>query len=163
MQVWLIRHAVAAEREEFNGPDEARPLTAKGERQFRSFIDWLVEQTTTPSVIVTSPLVRAAQTAEIARKGLGLKKKDVSESQILSPGAEPQALVELARQSSPSIVSTVALVGHEPDLSRAVSAFIGGGEIAFGKGFVAAIDFPEEPALGAGRLCWFVGPKLKSG
>jgi phosphohistidine phosphatase len=163
MQVWLVRHAVAAERDEFEGPDDLRPLTVKGERQFRDFVDWLAGQTSKPSVIVTSPLVRAVQTAEIARKGFGLKKKDVTESPLLSPGAEPHALIELARRSSASIVSTVALVGHEPDLSRALSEFIGGGAMNFGKGFVAAIDFPEEPALGSGRLSWFVGPKLKSG
>lgn len=162
MQIWLVRHAVAAEREEFDGPDEDRPLTSKGERQFRGFMEWLADQTAKPAVIVTSPLVRAVQTAEIARKGLGLKKKDVTTSTLLSPGAEPRALIELARQSSASIVSTVALVGHEPDLGHALSAFIGGGANIFGKGFVAAIDFPEEPSLGAGRLSWFVGPKLKS-
>lgn len=163
MQVWLIRHALAAEREVFEGPDEERPLTGKGARQFRAFIEWLAAETAKPSVIITSPLVRAVQTAEIARKGLGLKKKDVTESPVLSPGANPGALIELARQSSSSIVSIVALVGHEPDLSQALSQFIGGGAISFGKGFVAAIDFPEEPALGAGRLSWFVGPRLKSG
>lgn len=161
MQIWLIRHAVAAEREEFDGPDEMRPLTAKGVRQFRDFINWLADETVAPVAITTSPLVRAVQTAEIVRKGLGLKKKDVRQAPTLSPGAEAQRLLDLARETPLPDTAVVAFVGHEPDLSRALADFIGGGTIAFGKGSVAAIDFPGEPSLGGGRLCWFVGPKLK--
>lgn len=166
MQIWLIRHAVATEREEFDGPDEMRPLTAKGVRQFRDFIKWLADATVAPGAMITSPLVRAVQTAEIVRKGWGLKKKEVRESQTLSPGAEPQGLLDLAceylaRETTQPDTTVVAFVGHEPDLSRALAEFIGGGTIAFGKGFVAAIDFPGEPSLGTGRLRWFVGPKLK--
>ncbi|MSR57088.1 MAG: phosphohistidine phosphatase [Planctomycetaceae bacterium] len=159
MLVWLVRHAVAADRDEFNGPDEVRPLTDKGRRQFRSFVKWLETQGAPPAVILTSPLVRAVETAEILRKGMGLKKKDVVESVVLGPGAEPRALLEAARQTS---AATVALVGHEPDLSAALASFVGGGQFDFDKGFVAAVEFSGDAALGGGRLCRFVGPKLRA-
>ncbi|HTI50236.1 MAG TPA: histidine phosphatase family protein [Planctomycetaceae bacterium] len=159
MQVWLVRHAVAAERDEFEGPDAQRPLTAKGKKQFRDFARWLAREATPPDVLVTSPLVRAVETAEILRKALGFKKKDLVHSDALSPGAEPERLLELARQAA---VGTVAFVGHEPDLSRALSEFIGGGEFAFGKGFAAAVEFVDAPVLGRGQLCWFVGPRMKT-
>src|SRR5437764_781095 len=45
MQLWLVRHAVAVDREEFTGPDAERPLTDKGRRRFRDFCDWLADQT----------------------------------------------------------------------------------------------------------------------
>jgi phosphohistidine phosphatase len=157
MQIWLVRHAIAAEREEFDGPDEERPLTAKGKKQFGAFADWLAGQVEAPMAVVTSPLVRAVETAEILRKALGLKKKDLAESAALSCGAAPERLLEAARHSS---AERVALVGHEPDLSAALGEFISGGRVAFRKGFVAAVEFSEEPVLGSGRLCWFVGPRL---
>jgi phosphohistidine phosphatase len=157
MHVWVVRHAVAAEREEFQGPDAERPLTAKGSKQFRSFARWLETKVPPPALIITSPLVRAAQTAELLRKSLGLKKKSVQQSESVSPGADPRNLLELAAKAA---VESVALVGHEPDCSRALAEFIGGGEFAFGKGFIAAVEFGEHVNLGAGHLRWFVGPKI---
>lgn len=158
MQLWLVRHAVAMEREEFSGADEERPLTEKGRNQFRDFADWLASHTTAPTVIVTSPVLRATQTADIFRKAFSLKKKDVVVAETLSPGAEARLMLELAQQPTGDVV---AFVGHEPDFSRALSQFVGGGAFTFGKGFVAAIEFTNELSLGSGSLQWFVGPKLK--
>lgn len=157
MQLWLVRHAVAIERDEFEGPDAERPLTDKGRKRFRTFTKWLAQEAPPPGRIVTSPLLRAAQTAEILRKAFGLRKIDLVSSEALAPGAEAAALLELAHQ--PDLETTV-MVGHEPDFSRALTELVGGGQFDFGKGFVAAIDFPETIELGAGQLRWFVGPKL---
>lgn len=157
MQIWLVRHAIAAERDEFEGPDAERPLTARGRKQFRSFVRWLETQASPPRAIITSPALRAVQTAEILRKGFGLKKREVAHSEPLSPGAEPTDLIAAALQAT---IESVAVVGHEPDLGRALSEFVGGGEFAFGKGYVAAVEFAEHVALGRGQLRWFVGPTL---
>ncbi|MGQ0635005.1 MAG: SixA phosphatase family protein [Planctomycetaceae bacterium] len=157
MQVWLVRHAVAADRQQFEGPDGDRPLTDKGRKRFRSFARWLADEALPPAAIVTSPLVRAVQTADILRKELGLKKKDVLTADALSSGAEPHAILEVLRTQS---AERIALVGHEPDFSRALGKMISGGEFAFGKGAVAAVEFEGVPDFGAGKLCWFVGPKL---
>ena len=58
MHLWLVRHAIAAERDEFDGPDSERPLTAKGIKLFRGFAKWLADQAEPPQVIVTSPSAR---------------------------------------------------------------------------------------------------------
>jgi phosphohistidine phosphatase len=157
MQLWLVRHAVAAERDEFDGADAERPLTAKGRRRFREFCDWLAGQTAMPPTILSSPLVRAAQTAAILAKASGLKKTDVISTELLSPGVDVRQLVEFVRIHS---AETIALVGHEPDMSRILAQLVDGGAFRFGKGFVAAVEFIAAPEIGAGRLCWFVGPKL---
>lgn len=157
MQLWLVRHAVAAEREAFDGPDAQRPLTPKGRRQFRKFCDWLAGQTALPPAIFTSPLVRAVQTAEILAKSLGKKKTEVACTEVLAPGVDVQQLVQfVGRQPD----DCLALVGHEPDMSRILAELVGGGKFRFGKGFVATVEFDSASAIGAGRLCWFVGPRL---
>jgi phosphohistidine phosphatase len=157
MQLWLVRHAIAAERSEFDGPDAERPLTPKGRRRIRQFCDCLAGQTAMPDAIYTSPLVRAAQTATILAKSAGLKKNEVVSTDLLSPGVDVRELVEFVRIQP---AECVALVGHEPDMSHILTELVGGGLFRFGKGFVAAVDFTSAPEIGAGRLCWFVGPKL---
>jgi phosphohistidine phosphatase len=160
MQLWLVRHAVAAERDEFDGPDAERPLTDKGRRRFREFCDWLTGETPMPRAILASPLVRAIETADVLAKAAGLKKSDIISTELLAPGVDLKALLGFVREQSADFV---ALVGHEPDMSRCLSEILGGGEFAFGKGFVAAVEFTSTPAIGAGRLRWFVGPKLAGG
>jgi phosphohistidine phosphatase len=160
MHLWLVRHATAVERDEFDGPDTERPLTDKGRRRFADFCDWLARQSTMPQVVVTSPLVRAAETAAVLVKASGLRRSSVISSDLLSPGVELPRLLDLTSQHS---VDVVALVGHEPDMSRMLSQLVGGGEFAFGKGFIAAVEFASNPAIGAGRLRWFCGPKLRQG
>ncbi len=157
MHLWLVRHAVAAERDEFQGPDNERPLTDKGRRRFRTFCDWLADQTTMPDRIISSPLVRAAETAAILAKAAGLKKSAVAFTDILAPGLDTTALVQYLREASHGCT---ALVGHEPDMSQCLTELLGGGQFAFGKGFIAAVEFASSPAIGAGRLRWFTGPKL---
>ena len=157
MQLWLVRHAVAVERDEFDGADAERPLTSKGRRRFRKFCTRLKRQTTMPPAIVSSPLVRAAQTATILAKSAGLQEWDIVSSDLLAPGVDLQQLVEFLQNRSGECL---ALVGHEPDMSHLLSEFVGGGDFRFGKGFVAAIEFTSAAEIGAGQLCWFVGPKL---
>lgn len=157
MQLWLVRHAVAVERDEFQGPDNERPLTDKGRRRFRTFCEWLADQTGMPGRIVSSPLVRAAETAVILAKAAGLKKSRVTFTDVLAPGLDSTALVEYLREAAQDCT---ALVGHEPDMSQCLTELLGGGQFAFGKGFVAAVEFASSPVLGAGRLRWFAGPRL---
>jgi phosphohistidine phosphatase len=157
VQLWLVRHAAAVDREEFTGPDADRPLTGKGRRRFRDFCDYLADETETPEVVVTSPLVRAADTAAILARAAGLKKSSLVTTDLLAPGVDLTALLELVHEQS---AERVALVGHEPDMSQMLIELIGGGAFDFGKGFIAAVDFTSAPAIGAGRLRWLIGPKL---
>src|SRR5262249_22557957 len=136
MQIWLVRHAVAAERDEFDGPDAERPLTVKGRRRFPDFFDWLSHVAPLPGALFTSPLLRALQTAEILAKATGIRKSAIVTTDLLAPGVDVKALLAFVREQDANFV---ALVGHEPDLSQSLSEIIGGGEFAFGKGFVAAV------------------------
>jgi phosphohistidine phosphatase len=157
MELWLVRHAVAAEQDEFEGPDAERPLTPKGRRRFREFCQGLAKQAPMPQRIITSPLVRAAQTAALLAPAAGIKKREVIVADLLAPGVELGALLTFVR-SQPG--GRIALVGHEPDMSHVLSELVGGGTFRFSKGFVAAVEFDSAPAAGAGRLGWFIGPKL---
>ncbi len=157
MQLWLIRHAVAADRDEFDGPDAKRPLTDKGRRRFRAFCEWLAGETPMPQIILTSPLLRAVETATLLAKESGLKKSEIVSTDLLAPGVDLPALLGFVRDQPADLV---ALVGHEPDISHCLAEIVGGGEFAFGKGFVAAVEFASAPAVGTGRLRWFVGPKM---
>lgn len=154
-EVWLVRHAVAVAREEFTGDDGDRPLTPKGKKLFRRFLRDLLEQTAAPKLVITSPLVRAVETAEILRKAAKLRKPALLMNEALSPGVEADSLVDLVRSQDADLV---ALVGHEPDFSACVSQLIGGGKIALGKGFIASLKFEGVPSIGTGELQWLAGP-----
>jgi phosphohistidine phosphatase len=155
MEVWLVRHATAVEREEFAGDDADRPLTPRGRKKFRRFLREVLEQGGAPKLIITSPLLRAAETAEILRKAAKLKKPELLVNEALSPGVEADSIIDLVRSQDADIV---ALVGHEPDFSACVSQLIGGGQIALGKGFIACLRFSGTPEIGAAELRWLYGP-----
>jgi phosphohistidine phosphatase len=160
MELWLVRHTVAADRDEFDGPDAERPVTLKGRRRYRAFCRWLSGETPMPQIVVTSPLLRAVETAALLAKRAGLKKSEIVSTDLLAPGVDLAALLGFVREQP---ADRVALVGHEPDISRCLAGMVGGGEFAFGKGFVAAVDFAAPPAIGTGRLRWLIGPKLAAG
>lgn len=157
MHLWLVRHAVAADREEFDGPDGERPLTDKGRKRFRSFCKSLADQTEMPQAVVSSPLVRAAETGAILAKAGGLKKSAVQFTDLLAPGVDVRELVRFVRDIP---AECVALVGHEPDMSAILAELVGGGAVRFGKGFIAAVEFAATPAVRDGRLAWFLGPRI---
>ena len=158
MQLWLVRHAIAEDLSDTVPTDFDRPLTEKGRRKFKRVAEALQAAGQTVDQILTSPLVRAVQTAEILRECLRLKHEAVAEDPLLSPGFDVAALLEAVKDRPP--VRSIALVGHEPDFSTALSRMIGGGRIDFGKGAVACVDFSEELRAGAGTLRWFVRPAV---
>jgi phosphohistidine phosphatase len=160
MHLWLVRHAAAVEQDEFDGPDADRALTDKGRRRFEEFCDWIAGQTAMPQAVISSSLLRATQTAALLLKAAGLKRSAAISSELLAPGAELPLLLDFVIQHP---VEVVAVVGHEPDMSRHLSQLVGGGDFAFGKGFIAAVEFESDPRIGAGRLRWFCGPKLRQG
>ena len=107
--------------------------------------------------LVTSPLVRARQTADIIRDVYdGL---DIEVSELMSPGSTPSALGEWLRTLPTQ--ETVAVVGHEPGVSQIVTWFLAGAQSPFlrlKKGAVCMIDFPTKIDGGRGQLVWFARP-----
>lgn len=157
LELWLIRHGLAPSSDEFNGPDADRPLSDEGAEKFTEFAEWVAEQTTIPYVILSSPFVRARQTAEILAEAGGLPDSAVSTNDVLKQGADQTALIRVIREQT---APRVAMVLHEPDLSQLLSALIGGGDFLWAKGGIAIIAFEESPTAGNGFLFAFIRRKL---
>ena len=117
MQLVIVRHAEAAPGE----PDDLRPLTSAGREQARTLGKRLRAQGIDPDAVVSSPLLRARETAA----ALGLGDPDVDER--LAPGATPADI----RDTAAGRGETVVVVGHQPDCGHAVAVLSGGPEPAF--------------------------------
>jgi phosphohistidine phosphatase len=117
MRVVIVRHAEAAP----GTPDELRPLTPEGRAQARQLGDRLRDEGIVPDAVVSSPLLRARETAA----ALGFDGTTVDDR--LAPGAEPDDVRAVAADHG----DTVVVVGHQPDCGRAVAALSGRGEPAF--------------------------------
>jgi phosphohistidine phosphatase len=117
MRLLIVRHAESAPGD----PDELRPLTPAGRAHARELGQRLRAEGLAPDAVVTSPLLRARETAA----ALGLGEPEVDER--LAPGATPLDVREAALLRG----ETVVVVGHQPDCSRAVAALAGGPEPPF--------------------------------
>ena len=159
--LYLVRHAIAAERGEDWPDDDKRPLTARGVARFKESVTGLSRLDVAVDEIFTSPLVRAKQTAEILAGGLS-GKPTVKVLDALSPGHAPGSiLAQLARTARRR---RIALVGHEPGLGELAAHLIGAGRaLTFKKGGVCRIDVESLTSRRAGSLNWFVTPKVLRG
>ncbi|HEV8579879.1 MAG TPA: histidine phosphatase family protein [Thermoanaerobaculia bacterium] len=159
MQLLLIRHAIAEEREDFartGKDDRLRPLTDEGRKKMRQAAKGLREIVPEVDLLATSPLTRAAQTAAILDTVYGgLKEVEIAE---LSPEATPKEFLRWLRKQR---ADTLAVVGHEPSLSLMASWLLTGNErriIAFRKGGACLLDFNGEVGAGAATLLWALTP-----
>ncbi|MGH9148199.1 MAG: phosphohistidine phosphatase SixA [Vicinamibacterales bacterium] len=157
-ELYLIRHGVAAERGDAWPDDNKRPLTDDGVKRLRKIARGLIEIGVGFEVILTSPLVRAKQTAELIASEL---KPDppITVTDALSPGASyASVLDELGKHSRRR---RIALVGHEPGMGALAARLMGSRQaLEFKKGGIARIDVAALPPTGAGNLAWFLPPKL---
>ena len=126
MNLFLLRHALAVERDEFDFASDAdRPLTAKGRKQLGHVTEAMRALKLRFDLILSSPLVRARQTAEFVAAGLKLKRRLLFEPE-LKPGGDPRKLVaNLGHRKPPA--EGFLLVGHEPELSDLISLLVTGG------------------------------------
>ena len=153
----IIRHAIAVARGTPDVPDDERPLTEKGKRRFQDVARGLALICARPDVLLTSPLPRAAATAEIAAEAWG--RVSPTSEPTLAHGTPDEILAVLGRYASDQ---KIAIVGHEPTLSALVARLLGsaaGGRFTLRKGGVAHLDVPGPLAKG-GRLEWFMRPKI---
>jgi len=126
VRLYIVRHAEAAP----GSPEELRALTPGGHEHARALGRRLADEGVRPDAILTSPLLRARETA----KDLGLGESEPDER--LAPGAT----VEDVRAAVAGRGETVLVVGHQPDCGRAVAALTGGPEPAFPAAGVVAVD-----------------------
>lgn len=133
MRLYLVRHADAEPGE----PDELRPLTGYGRQQAREVGALLAAEGAGGAVVVTSPLLRARETAEEIARALGTTAEP---DDRLAPGATADSVREAAAEHPDD--ATVVAVGHQPDCGHIAAALTGGPEPPFPKAGVVAIDLP---------------------
>ena len=129
VQLVIVRHAEAASGE----PDELRPLTPAGREAARALGQRLADEGLEPDAVLTSPLLRARETAQELARPAGLEPEP---DERLAPGATAEAVRAAAEERG----ETVIVVGHQPDCSRIAAALAGGEEPAFPPGGMLAIE-----------------------
>ena len=158
LELYIVRHAIAAERGREWPDDSKRPLTERGIHRFKQEVAGLRRLDAALDEIITSPLVRAKQTADLLAEGLG-GKPVIRILKALEPGHSPAAILSqvarLARRRR------IALVGHEPGLGELAAHLIGASRpLPFRKGSVCRIDLESLTSKRAGSLVWFIAPKI---
>jgi phosphohistidine phosphatase len=133
MRLYLVRHADAAP----GAPDELRPLTAHGRQQARELGARLAAEGAGGAAVVSSPLLRARETAEEIARALGTTAEP---DERLAPGATADSVREAAVEHG----GTVVAVGHQPDCGRIAATLTAGPEPPFPKAGVVTIDLPGE-------------------
>lgn len=161
MELYLLRHGLAVERGEPGfAEDSARPLTPKGRRQIRKSAAAIRKLAGRFDLILSSPYLRAKQTAEIAARELAAKGR-LKLSNALAPGGSARNLCRQLAREKP-IPEKVLLVGHEPDLSRLASLWASGQttlQIDFKKGGLCKLETVAPHAGKCAVLCWLLTPK----
>ncbi len=154
VRVHLLRHAHAGDAFEWIGDDDLRPLTGKGRQQAARLGAFLGSHGIRPDVIVSSPLLRAHQTAEIVAEALGMT---VRTDGRLGAGFGQRELWAVLDETG---AREILLVGHDPDLSMLLTYLIDAAGMHLKKGTLATIDLHTKLGDGEGELCWLVPPEL---
>lgn len=163
MHILLFRHGPAGERDPLRWPDDRdRPLTDKGRARTRDAARGLVALEPSLTRILTSPLVRAADTAALlAAEAEEAGRPEVLEA--LAPGGSWREV--MARLQEEPADARVALVGHEPDLGKLAGVLLFGAPAALPlkKAGACLITFEGRADFGGGALRWLLTPRLVRG
>jgi len=157
VELFIVRHAIAAERGPEWPDDSKRPLTDRGVERFREIVDGFVWLDVQVDVVLTSPLVRAKQTAQQLSAGLP-SKPPVTIVDALAPGHVPPEMMEQVTRAGRGH-HRIAVVGHEPDLGELTAWLLGTRRaIPLKKGGACRIDLDTLSAR-HGTLSWHLPPK----
>jgi len=158
MILYLVRHGIAVDRTDPKCPPEAeRPLTARGVQKTRSAALGLRALGAKPDILITSPYVRAAQTAEIFAEALGYSPEKIRVSEALKPTDNPATILgEIARLRAKEVMCC----GHAPHLDLLISLLAGarGTFTALKKAGVAC--FEQQGSHSRWELRWVLSPKV---
>ena len=156
MRVYFMRHGDAGDKSAWRGPDASRPLSALGIERTEAAALHFKQTGLRPTRILTSPLVRAVQTAKIVADSL-----DVSElleiDRRLDQSFDMRAFRRILKEHADE--ERLLLVGHDPSFSMVIEAAMGGGSIILKKGGVARLDI-DSVSSATGRLVWLDAPSL---
>jgi phosphohistidine phosphatase len=161
MEVYILRHGIAEERRA-GRPDSARKLTGAGKVKLRQVLETARAAGAKPSLILTSPYVRAVETAEMAAEILGCGDPIVHADALL-PSSPPRAVWRLIREHAGQ--SAILFAGHEPLLSETASFLLGASSVLMDlkKGALLRIDLDRLDEAPRGVLQWLLTAKLAAG
>jgi phosphohistidine phosphatase len=158
VQIFLVRHAIAAERGPEWSDDSKRPLTHKGVARMRQVVGGLRALGVRLDLIGTSPLVRARQTADVLVAGLK-PTPELSLVSAMAPGHPPAELA--AALKTMTVAHGLALVGHEPGLGELAAWMVGARTaLPFKKGGVCLVELPSLARPRDGTLIWMATPRM---
>ena len=160
MDLYVVRHGIAIDREDPNcPPDPERYLTEEGVEKTKGVARGLAALGVSASVFLTSPYVRAVQTAEIFAGALDYAKQRIRRTDLLLPGTEPSLLFrELAKDKQ---ASSVFIFGHAPHLDDVIAIAVGAKKhvTALKKAGIALVELRRfSPPIGT--LAWLTTPKI---
>ena len=154
LELYLLRHADAGDSAAWPGDDAERPLSKKGRRQAKALARTLKDLGLRVDTVITSPLLRAAQTAKPVAKATGA---ELLTDERLGYSFGKRELGAIVGQLGPAM-ERVMLVGHDPGFTE-VASLLTGAHIAMAKGALARIDHANrEVSAGSGELRWLVPP-----
>ncbi len=157
-ELYLIRHGLAEERGDRWPDDNKRPLTDEGISRMRKATRGLARLGVTVDVVLSSPLVRARQTAEIVAAGFDPRPSLVNIDSLAPDGSYAAIVADLEKHGRKT---RIALVGHEPAVGELAARLIGSRHpLELKKGAVCRIDLDEIPPGGPGGLRWLLTPKI---
>ncbi len=155
LKLYFLRHGQAGSRQDWHRDDSERPLTAEGKKRMQREAAAIWKLGLSLDIILSSPLVRALQTAEIVAKAADSTARLITDDR-LAPGFGPKDLTAILAEHHSA--RGLLLVGHEPDFSETIGQVTGGGRITVKKGSLAYVDV-EDPSSLEGTLVWLIPPK----
>ncbi len=157
MILYLVRHGIAVDRTDPKSPaEQERPLTARGVQKTRGAALGLRAMGAKPDVLITSPYVRAAQTAEIFAEALGFPVDKIRVNESLKPAGNPAEIVkELAHMRAKEVIC----FGHAPHLDLTIAQLAGARAPFTELKKAGAACFEHTSAHGAWELRWILTPR----
>jgi phosphohistidine phosphatase len=160
MQIYIVRHGIAIDREDPKSPpDPDRYLTDDGVDKTKQVAKGVVSVGATADLLISSPYVRAMQTAEIFASALDYPKQKIRRTDLLLPGSEPTLFYrELAKDKHSA---TVFCFGHAPQLDDLIATAVGSKHhiTALRKAGVALLEL-KRLSPPSGQLLWLATPKM---
>jgi phosphohistidine phosphatase len=150
MLIYFLRHG-EADWPDWKKSDDERPLTEKGKAEMHEVGAFLANLSVKPDAVLTSPLPRASQTAEIVAHYVDAKSV---EDELLAPGFGRAELKKLLKKRN---YQSVMVVGHEPDFSKAIGKLTGA-RVKLSKAGIALVEV--DPDLRCGKLLWLFPAKI---
>jgi phosphohistidine phosphatase len=158
MDCILLRHGIAVDYGEWRGPEASRPLTPKGVEKTKAVAAGLRRLIDSPTHLLSSPLVRAVETAKIVQEVFGFTG-EIKRYKELLPDAPVDLIIDLLGPLPPD--ARVFCVGHEPHLGQAAGLMLFGTPVAglsLKKAGACCIRFEGSPKSGEGLLRWWMMP-----